>query len=302
MEITSALNLKSSEIALLKMHSVLQVLNAVQYDLLRLSDYLENPSELEKASNSLFYFSEDLNDPHKAAAQLASIDNFCSQLLASCKAALNQKAKSNDAHGQEVIAGLSDILSVLKLRAQELAARQENADNLQRYTGEELKKQFLYSLNALEENDHGAYHLVNELAQNFKDESQLSLQVKSLDEKPILLAPVFIDIVRDLLVNARQYTGLDGSISVGIEQNETETNLVVQDSGQGIPSDELSKVVEFRYRATNTKSRPTRGGGFGLTKAYYFTQNFGGRMFIESPCPGETNGTKVSIKLPLPKS
>jgi signal transduction histidine kinase len=77
--------------------------------------------------------------------------------------------------------------------------------------------------------------------------------------------------------------------------------LVVEDSGLGIPADEISKVVEFGYRASNSKSPSTRGGGFGLSKAYYLTKIFGGKMFIDSPVPGRNNGTKISIRLPLPK-
>ena len=74
---------------------------------------------------------------------------------------------------------------------------------------------------------------------------------------------------------------------------------MVEDSGVGIPEKELSQVVEFGHRARNILSRPTRGGGFGLTKAYYVTRKFGGRMWIESSTTTPT-GTRVEIRIPVP--
>jgi len=300
MEITHPISLKPFQIELLKMHSVLAVLNAVQYDLLRLSDYLENPDELEKASNSLFYFSEDLNDPAKAFGRLESINQFCDQILAACESALAKKGKSEDTHGQEVITNLSNIFTILKLRAQELCNRKENGEAWQEFPIAELENNFLHSFNAIEENDHGAYNLVNKLAQNFKAESQVNFKLSSENNSILLLPPVFLDVLRDLLINARKYTAANGLISASIHQNNKEISIVVEDSGLGIPNDELNEVVGFGYRAANTKSRPTRGGGFGLSKAYYVTKSFGGRFFIDSPVPGQSHGTKISISLPLP--
>lgn len=39
------------------------------------------------------------------------------------------------------------------------------------------------------------------------------------------------------------------------------------------------------------------GGGFGLTKAFYITKQFGGRFFIASECGV---GTRIRILLPRP--
>ncbi|MFP4637996.1 MAG: hypothetical protein ACLFM6_06090, partial [Spirochaetaceae bacterium] len=41
--------------------------------------------------------------------------------------------------------------------------------------------------------------------------------------------------------------------------------------------------------------RPTRGGGFGLTKAFYVTRSLGGRMAIESE---PDVGTRIEIEIP----
>ena len=75
--------------------------------------------------------------------------------------------------------------------------------------------------------------------------------------------------------------------------------VVVRDSGMGIPADELDKVVQFGYRASNVKDKVrTMGGGFGLTKAYKVVKGLGGRMWIESEL---NKGTSVKFELPVPE-
>lgn len=59
-------------------------------------------------------------------------------------------------------------------------------------------------------------------------------------------------------------------------------------------------VVQFGYRATKAKNRPTMGGGFGLSKAYYVAQLFGGTMDIDFPL-ADGSGTRVKIKIPRRK-
>ncbi len=111
---------------------------------------------------------------------------------------------------------------------------------------------------------------------------------------PILLK----DVIRDLIANARKYTPPGGTITIGISQKKERIRFVVEDNGFGIPEDEISEIVKFGYRGSNIKEMVrTMGGGFGLTKAWYVTDKFNGRMWIESKID---RGTKVIIDLPIP--
>jgi len=115
----------------------------------------------------------------------------------------------------------------------------------------------------------------------------------------IHMPAVFQDVMRDLLANARKYTQPGGTITAGLHDSGTHLRFVVADTGRGIPPGEIQSVVEFGRRGSNTQDRPTRGAGIGLTKAYYVTRKFGGRMFVQSTgVPGE--GTRIEIRLPLP--
>jgi hypothetical protein len=44
----------------------------------------------------------------------------------------------------------------------------------------------------------------------------------------------------------------------------------------GIAENEIEHIIEFGVRGSNVTSRRTMGGGYGLTKAYFFTKQFGG--------------------------
>jgi signal transduction histidine kinase len=101
--------------------------------------------------------------------------------------------------------------------------------------------------------------------------------------------------MRDLIANARKYTEPGGRISAGLWDDGNVLRLVVEDTGKGIPEDEMEEVVNFGYRGSNISDKETQGGGFGLTKAYINTRRFGGRMWIRS---GNNSGTRITIEVP----
>jgi signal transduction histidine kinase len=300
MEITHKLAFEAHEVSLLNMHSVLNVLNVVQYELLRLSDYLENPKEIEGICASILSAAEDLSDLEKAHQRVATINSFCDSTYATCLKVIKEKGKAEDEFCTAILSNLTSIFSILKVRAQEINARKDNPLAWVEHDIKALKNNFINVFQAIEENSHGAYHIVYNLAEHYEKEYLINLEMSSVNESSIQMPPIFQDVMRDLLANARKYTAPGGIISAGFHQGEKEIRFVVEDSGSGIPADEIAKVVEFGYRASNTKMQITRGGGFGLSKAYYVAKSFGGRMFIDSPVPGRTGGAKISISIPLP--
>jgi signal transduction histidine kinase len=78
-------------------------------------------------------------------------------------------------------------------------------------------------------------------------------------------------------------------------ESETELRFMVEDTGRGIPPDEITNVVQFGQRASNVGDVRTMGGGFGLTKAVFVTKQFGGRFWISSEVGA---GTRIRIVLP----
>lgn len=102
-----------------------------------------------------------------------------------------------------------------------------------------------------------------------------------------------------MLANSRKYTEPGGRINAGLTETEDHIRFVIEDTGIGIPNNELEKVIDFGYRASNLEGKKTHGGGFGLTKAYSITKNNNGRFWIDS----QVNlGTTIKIEIPKPKS
>ena len=109
------------------------------------------------------------------------------------------------------------------------------------------------------------------------------------------MPPVFQDCLCDLVANARKYTPPGGCIHAKLEEDEDTFVLQVSDNGIGIPEDQIDRVVSFGFRGKNVANTIPYGGGFGLTKAYFYTLEMGGRMWIESNL---SRGTTITIHIP----
>ena len=98
-------------------------------------------------------------------------------------------------------------------------------------------------------------------------------------------------MLTNLLVNALRYTPADGRLSIRYRQEKGVAILEVQDSGVGIPAEELSHVFERFY-----KSSESGGMGLGLAIAKHLVEAHGGTITAESE-PGQ--GTMIRVALPL---
>ena len=102
-------------------------------------------------------------------------------------------------------------------------------------------------------------------------------------------------VLRNLLVNATNYTAQWGSIRVTVDQREGEAEVSVTDTGTGIPENELPYVFERFYRVDKSRSRATGGVGLGLTIVNRLVEAHGGKIRVESR---EGVGSTFSFTLP----
>lgn len=98
-------------------------------------------------------------------------------------------------------------------------------------------------------------------------------------------------VLLNLLTNAIHATGSGGNITIKLEVIGEEVALSVQDTGQGIPKENLERIFEPFF---STKS-PGEGTGLGLFVTRGIVEKLGGKIEVESRLG---HGTSFCIKLP----
>ena len=102
-------------------------------------------------------------------------------------------------------------------------------------------------------------------------------------------------VLRNLLINAINYTPEKGKITVSVTQKDAEIEVSVADTGIGIPADELPYIFERLYRVDKSRSRSTGGSGLGLAIASRLVEAQGGSLKAESTLG---KGSRFSFTLP----
>jgi two-component system phosphate regulon sensor histidine kinase PhoR len=103
-------------------------------------------------------------------------------------------------------------------------------------------------------------------------------------------------ILTNLLDNAIKYTEPGGRIEVRVGSERDRIRVEVEDSGIGIPDEDLTRIFERFYRVDKARSRALGGTGLGLSIVKHAVQSMGGEISVESRL-GE--GTTFSFTLPV---
>jgi signal transduction histidine kinase len=103
------------------------------------------------------------------------------------------------------------------------------------------------------------------------------------------------ELYSNLLLNAVKYTPPNGRISLIVRRQQDQIISEISDSGIGIPKEELPKVFDEFYRASNVPKDIKTGSGLGLSIAKQIVENHKGKIQVSSE-PGVW--TKFTITLP----
>jgi signal transduction histidine kinase len=279
------------------MHSMLNILNILQGELAIIGLTLAQDADLlEDGLTVCREMMGALRDRGKALEGAAALPHHCTRVMAEIERALQEHAdRREDPEIAESLANLESVFAILEVRAHEILARAQHPERWETMRIENLRHNFLEAFAAIEKNSRGRYRIIYNLARQEPTDYYVRLDFDSVDGKNVFMPPVFQDVMRDLIANARKYTAPGGIIAAGLFESPRELRFTVHDTGRGIPEPELRRVVEFGYRGSNVSNVRTMGGGFGLTKAYYVTKQFGGRIWIASRVDV---GTRISIMLP----
>ena len=112
-------------------------------------------------------------------------------------------------------------------------------------------------------------------------------------------------VIQNLLHNAVRHTPPGGIVAVtvapadGKDDGALAVVLRVQDTGEGIPADELPRIWERFYRTARSRDGADGGTGLGLALVKELTEAMGGSVGVES-VPGA--GSCFTLRLPTASS
>jgi signal transduction histidine kinase len=111
--------------------------------------------------------------------------------------------------------------------------------------------------------------------------------------------PLIRRMVLNLLHNAIKYTSNSGRVRISLRNNPEHCQVVINDTGPGIPLEAQSQVFDRFFRVDKARSRDESlngsGAGLGLSIARWAAEMHGGKIVLEH---SDGSGSTFIISLP----
>jgi two-component system, OmpR family, sensor histidine kinase SenX3 len=104
-----------------------------------------------------------------------------------------------------------------------------------------------------------------------------------------------VSAVANLLENAVKYSDEGSEVLVEARRQDDWIEIVVTDTGVGIPARDLDRIFERFYRVDRARSRDTGGTGLGLSIVRHVATNHAGDVTVQSR---EGEGSVFTIRVP----
>lgn len=125
----------------------------------------------------------------------------------------------------------------------------------------------------------------------------VSLEMEPAPETAILAdRSQLAQAVNNLLENAIKYNRAGGRVIVRAGESAGHWAVEVEDTGIGIPPEDLPRVFERFYRVDKARSRETGGTGLGLSIVKHVAETHGGSVQVESR---PEHGTRFILRIPI---
>lgn len=292
--LSTLFSLSEKQFIALEMHSVINVINVIFHQIQSLKPLDQTGTHILKLRELYSDFLKDLLQ--SGILDGKKIRHFEEATFASI-ADISSKYK-NEIQIEDIEELLKDIFHVLQLRKNEQEAVKGKTFKCLELSPEELRAELLDFLHIVEKNSLGSYSIVKKVTEQTSKDYLVRFQIHGESHLKMKFPLLLKDVFRDLIGNARKYTPPGGSIFIDFTVNQEKIRFVVEDTGVGIPENEIDRVFHYGYRASNVRNRATMGGGFGLTKALYVTTQCSGNLWIDSVL---NKGTKITLEVPLSK-
>lgn len=212
---------------------------------------------------------------HDLKSPLASIQSLLETMLGGFAGPIDEKIKEILQRVQKKIEFLhhytKDLLDLSRIRA-------EKHLNIQKFPVKDV------------------IDIAIEIAKPKKEEKDIQLNLEMPDNLQIeadkeQIAYVFLN----LIANAFKYTLSGGNVRIKVSQDNGFFSAEIKDTGIGIPAEDMPRIFEEFFRASNV-AKTTKGTGLGLSLVKYIIERHGGRISVESE---QGKGTIFRFTIPI---
>jgi signal transduction histidine kinase len=102
-------------------------------------------------------------------------------------------------------------------------------------------------------------------------------------------------LLLNLLDNAIKFTPENGRVMLALIRTNGEAQIIVEDTGIGIPEEDLPRIFDRFYRVEKGRSREMGGSGLGLAIAQWVVHAHNGSIEVQSQPHA---GTTFTVHLP----
>jgi signal transduction histidine kinase len=103
-------------------------------------------------------------------------------------------------------------------------------------------------------------------------------------------------LILNLVDNGLKYTPPGGEVTLSLYAEDFWARIVVEDTGPGIPPEDLPHIFDRYYRGAGSGGRGGSGAGIGLAIAEWVARAHGGRIEVDSEVG---KGSTFTVHLPL---
>ena len=234
----------------------------------------EEVSKLEEEKNKFLRFLSIT--AHDLKAPLAAIQSYIGVMLGGYAGELNEKQKTmlerSSFRITELLSLISDLLDIPRIESGQIVP--------------EIKEISLRQIvrNCLPEQ------------RRLAKEKGIKLKVELPETLPKIYgsSPRLQQVITNIVGNAINYTA-EGTVTLRVTEGDDDISIEVIDTGIGIPPEDLPRVFDDFFRASNVAAK---GTGLGLAIVKRIVEAHEGRIWCESPCPDTNVGSKFSCILP----
>ena len=103
-------------------------------------------------------------------------------------------------------------------------------------------------------------------------------------------------LFNNLIVNAIKYNKNNGYVEINCFKDEKNINIIIKDSGIGIPLVDRNRIFERFYRVEKGRTKSLGGTGLGLAIVKHIVKYYNGKIKVKST---EGFGSEFIIKIPI---